>query len=64
VRRDNSKASEYTIKMVENSLGGPVQVEGVENAWNIQVRMKEKGISGVSVAVSRDYKLNHLQSTF
>ena len=52
-----SKAIEDTIKMVENSLGGPVQVEGIENAWNIQVRMKEKGISGVSIAVIRDYKI-------
>ena len=52
-----SKATEDTIKMVENSLSGPIQIQDSINTWNIYQRMKEKGINGVSVAVIRNYKI-------
>lgn len=49
--------TEDTIKMVENGLSGPVQIKDSVNTWNIEQRMKEKGINGVSVAVIRNYKI-------
>jgi CubicO group peptidase (beta-lactamase class C family) len=52
-----SKATEDTIKMVENSLSGSVQIQDSVNTWNIEQRMKEKGINGVSIAVIRNYKI-------
>jgi CubicO group peptidase (beta-lactamase class C family) len=52
-----SKDTEDTIKMVENSLSGSVQIQDSVNTWNIEQRMKEKGINGVSIAVIRNYKI-------
>ena len=52
-----SKAIEDTIKMVENNLSGPIQIQDSINTWNIEQRMKAKGINGVSIAVIRNYKI-------
>src|SRR6476620_5252973 len=53
-----SKSTEDTIKMVENGLSGAVQIQDSANTWNIEDRMKAKGINGVSVAVIRNYKID------
>jgi CubicO group peptidase (beta-lactamase class C family) len=53
-----NQATEDTIKMVENNLSGPVQIKDSVDTWNIEQRMKEKGINGVSVAVIRNYKID------
>src|SRR5678809_846085 len=53
----SSKATEDTIKMVENGLSGSVQIQDSVNTWNIEERMKAKGINGVSIAMIRDYKI-------
>jgi CubicO group peptidase (beta-lactamase class C family) len=52
-----SKATEDTIKMVENGLSGDVQIQDSINTWNIEERMKAKGVNGVSIAMIRDYKI-------
>jgi CubicO group peptidase (beta-lactamase class C family) len=51
------KTTKDTIKMVENNLSGPLQIQDSVNTWNIEQRMKEKGINGVSIAVIRNYKI-------
>jgi PBP1b-binding outer membrane lipoprotein LpoB len=53
-----SKSTEDTIQMVENGLSGAVQIQDSANTWNIEERMKAKGINGVSVAVIRNYKID------
>ena len=50
-------ATEDTINMVENSLSGSVQIQDSASTWNIEERMKIKGINGLSIAVIRDYKI-------
>ncbi|MEP7236552.1 MAG: serine hydrolase domain-containing protein [Ferruginibacter sp.] len=52
-----STSTNDTIKMVENNLSGPVQIQDSINTWNMEQRMKEKGINGVSIAVIRNYKI-------
>ena len=52
-----SRETEDTIKMVENMLSGPVQIQDSVNTWNLEQRMKQKGINGLSVAVIRNYKI-------
>lgn len=52
-----SATTEDTIKMVENGLGGPLQIQDSVNTWSIEQRMKRKGINGVSVAVIRNYEI-------
>ncbi|HEX5153864.1 MAG TPA: serine hydrolase domain-containing protein [Parafilimonas sp.] len=52
-----STSTEDTIKMVENGLSGAVQIQDSVNTWNIEDRMKAKGINGVSIAVIRNYKI-------
>src|SRR5207342_1246115 len=44
-------------KQVENGLSGPLQIQDSVNTWNLQQRMKESGIFGVSIAVIKDYKI-------
>ena len=51
------KATEDTIKMVENNLSGSVQIQDSVNTWNIEERMKAKEIYGLSIAVIRNYKI-------
>ena len=43
--------------MVENGLSLDVQIQDSVNTWNIEDRMKTKGINGVSIAMIRDYKI-------
>jgi CubicO group peptidase (beta-lactamase class C family) len=51
------KATEDTIKLVENGLSGSVQIQDSVNTWNIEDRMKAKGIYGLSIAVIHNYKI-------
>jgi CubicO group peptidase (beta-lactamase class C family) len=52
-----SKDIEDKIKQVEDGLSGPLQIQDSTNTWNLQQRMKESGIFGVSIAVIHDYKI-------
>jgi CubicO group peptidase (beta-lactamase class C family) len=52
-----SKIIGDTIKMVENGLSGDVLIQDSANTWNIEERMKAKGINGLSIAMIRDYKI-------
>jgi len=53
-----SKFTQDTIRMVENGLSGAVQIQDSMNTWNIEDRMKAKGVNGISVAVIRNYKID------
>jgi CubicO group peptidase (beta-lactamase class C family) len=52
-----SKPTEDTIKMVENNLVGDVIIQDSVNTWNIEDRMRSKGIYGVSISVIRNYEI-------
>lgn len=52
-----SKEVEERIKQVENNLAGWVKLEGTTSGWNLQERMKQHNIHGVSVAVVHNYKV-------
>lgn len=54
---DNNKATQDTIKMVEDNLSGNVLIEDSVNTWNIEKRMAEMKVHGLSIAVIRDYKI-------
>ncbi len=52
-----SSEIENKIKQVENNLSGHLHIQDSVNTWNLQQRMKESGINGVSIAVIHNYKL-------
>jgi CubicO group peptidase (beta-lactamase class C family) len=52
-----SKEIEDKIKLVENNLSGWAKLQDDKTAWNLQQRMKDHNIHGVSVAVIRNYKI-------
>jgi len=56
-QNSDSTFTEDTIQMVENNLSGDVVIKDSANTWNIEDRMKSKGINGVSIAIIRDYKI-------
>jgi CubicO group peptidase (beta-lactamase class C family) len=47
---------EEKIKLVENSLAGWVKT-GFNDTWNLESRMKENNINGVSIAVVHNYSI-------
>ncbi|HNP20904.1 MAG TPA: serine hydrolase domain-containing protein [Panacibacter sp.] len=53
----NDKALQDTIKMVEDNLSGNVLIEDSVNTWNIEKRMAEMKVHGLSIAVIHDYKV-------
>ena len=48
---------ENKIKQVENNLSGRVHIQDSLNTFNLQQRMKDNGVHGVSIAVVRNFKL-------
>ncbi len=50
-------ATEERIKQVENSLGDWVRTQ-YDTIWNLEERMKHHNITGVSIAVVHDFKLD------
>lgn len=52
-----SKEIEEKIKRVENNLSGSLHIQDSVNTYNLQQRMKDNNIFGVSIAVIHDYKL-------
>lgn len=59
-QKDNltySKEIEDKIKQVENNLSGSVHIQDSVNTYNLQQRIKDNNIFGVSIAVIHNYKL-------
>ena len=52
-----SREIEDKIKQVENNLSGEMHIQDSMNTYNLQQRMKDNGIFGVSIAVIHNYKL-------
>ena len=52
-----TKEVEERIRRVENSLSGWVWMEDSLNTWNLEKRMKEQNIHGLSIAVINNGKL-------
>ncbi|HEY0750636.1 MAG TPA: serine hydrolase domain-containing protein [Chitinophagaceae bacterium] len=52
-----SRDVEERIRKVENSLAGWVWMEDSVNTWNLEKRMKEQNIHGLSIAVINNGKL-------
>ena len=52
-----SKSTESKISLVENNLGGWVQIVNSSQKWTIANRMKYYHVNGVSIAVINNYKV-------
>lgn len=52
-----SPETEDRIKQVENNLGDWVKIQN-DSAWNLTERMKHHKITGVSIAVVNDFKID------
>ncbi len=56
-----SSEVQKTIKAVEQSLSGWVQLDG-GSTWSLDERMKYHKIKGVSIAVIKDYKIDWIKT--
>ena len=57
VQKQYSPETEARIRQVENNLGDWVKIQN-DSAWNLTERMKHHKISGVSIAVVHNFKID------